>query len=255
MGAHWGQVDILNIGIDNLTRSEFLRRLQSGVVFTPNVDHLVRLQHDRHFYECYQQADWIICDSRILYFLSHLLPVPICESIPGSSFFPEFCHFHAKDDNTRIFILGGKEGIAQKAMENINNRIGRRIAVGALSPSFSINRNESRRIADVINQSDATVVLTGLGAPKQEKWIIAHRHLMPRVRIWLALGATIDFEAETLSRAPKAWRKLGMEWFYRFLHEPKRLFHRYFVDDMTFFWHFGRQLLHIYHNPWQENQT
>lgn len=65
----------------------------------------------------------------------------------------------------------------------------------------------------------------------------------------MALGATIDFEAGNVKRAPKIYQKLAMEWLYRFTREPKRLFHRYFVDDMKFFRYFGKQLLGIYKDP------
>ena len=69
--------------------------------------------------------------------------------------------------------------------------------------------------------------------------------------IWMALGATVDFEAGNVKRAPKWMQMLAMEWFYRFLMEPKRMFRRYFVDDVKFFWYFGRQLLGIYRNPFK----
>ena len=102
----------------------------------------------------------------------------------------------------------------------------------------------------MVNESGATVLLVGVGAPKQEKWIMKYKDMMPGVKLFMALGATIDFEAGTLKRAPEAWRKLGLEWLYRFLKEPKRLFKRYFIDDMKFFWYFGKQLLGVYKNPW-----
>ncbi len=75
---------------------------------------------------------------------------------------------------------------------------------------------------------------------------------MPNVDIWMALGATIDFEAGNVKRAPMIFQKLAMEWFYRFLMEPKRMFRRYFVDDVRFFWYFGKQLLGLYKNPFEE---
>ncbi len=68
----------------------------------------------------------------------------------------------------------------------------------------------------------------------------------------MALGATIDFEAGTLKRAPRFWQKVGMEWLYRFLKEPKRLFRRYFVDDIGFFRLFAKQLLGRYHDPFEK---
>lgn len=79
-----------------------------------------------------------------------------------------------------------------------------------------------------------------------------YRDKMPGVKVFMALGATIDFEAGTLKRAPKIWQKIGMEWLYRCMKEPKRLFKRYFVDDMQFFYYFGKQLLGIYKNPFRK---
>ena len=76
-----------------------------------------------------------------------------------------------------------------------------------------------------------------------------YRDRMPGVDIFMALGATIDFEAGTLKRAPIFWQKIGMEWLYRVLKEPKRLFKRYFIDDMQFFFYFMKQLLGMYKDP------
>lgn len=242
---------MLNIQIQRVRQEELLEQLHEGIVFTPNVDHLVKLQKDKAFHEAYQQADYIICDSRILFFFSKLLKHSIPETISGSTFFHEYCQCHKDDNEVKVFILGGKDGIAKKAKERINNSLDSNIIVGAHAPSFNIDEEESLGIAELINQTEANVVLVALGAPKQEKWIVHYKHLMPNVKIWMALGATVDYEAGTMKRAPKIWRSLGMEWFYRFLHEPRRLFKRYFIDDMQFFWFFGKQLLGVYRNPFE----
>ena len=244
-------IKILNSNILSLTQTDLLDQLQRGVLITPNLDHLVKLQHDREFYEVYRQAEWVVCDSKILYMLSKLLKHPLPEAIPGSSFFTAFYMFHKDDPDCRIFLLGAKEGIAQKAMERINEKVGRKIVVGAHSPSFGFEKNEREceALVDIVNKSGANVLLVGVGAPKQEKWIMKYRNQMPDVDLFMALGATIDFEAGTLKRAPRLWQKLGMEWLYRCLKEPRRLFKRYFVDDMQFFYYFAQQLLGIYKNP------
>lgn len=244
-------IKILNSNILSLTQTDLLNQLQRGVLITPNLDHLVKLQHDREFYEVYRQAEWVVCDSKILYMLSKLLKHPLPEAIPGSSFFTAFYMFHKDDPDCRIFLLGAKEGIAQKAMERINEKVGRKIVVGAHSPSFGFEKDEKecRELVDIVNRSGANVLLVGVGAPKQEKWIMKYRNQMPDVDVFMALGATIDFEAGTLKRAPLLWQKLGMEWFYRCLKEPRRLFKRYFVDDMQFFYYFAQQLLGIYKDP------
>ncbi len=244
---------ILNVEIDSISQKNLLKQLKKGVLVTPNVDQIVKMQSDIEYYQIVQKAEWIICDSKILYLCSKLLRTPLPEAIPGSSFFPAFYEYHKNDNNCKIFLLGAMDGVAQKAMEEINKKVGRRMVVGAYSPSYGFERKpeENERICQMINDSSANVVLVGVGCPKQEKWIEAHKAQMPNVNIWMALGATIDFEAGNVKRAPLIWRKLCLEWFYRFLQEPQRLFKRYFIVDMQFFWYFGKQLLGIYKNPFE----
>ncbi len=222
-------------------------------MITPNLDHLVQLQKDKEFYDLYQKAEWVVCDSRILYLVSKLLKHPIPQAIPGSSFFTAYYMYHKDDANCKIFLLGAAEGVAEKAKENINRKVGRNIVVGAHSPSYGFEKNEAecQELVRIVNESGANVLLVGVGAPKQEKWIMKYRDQMPGVDVFMGLGATIDFEAGTLKRAPKLWQKCGMEWLYRFFKEPKRLFKRYFVDDMKFFWFFTKQLLGIYQDPFK----
>ena len=245
------KIRTLNVDILDITSDELLDRLDEGVLVTPNIDHLVKLQHDRDFYRIYRRAEWVVCDSRVLSLLTRLSRRPIREAIPGSSFFTSYYMYHRNDPDCRIFLLGAAEGVADKAMARINAAVGRQIVVGAHSPSFGFENNdaECRAIVDIVNRSGANVVLVGVGAPKQEKWIDRWKGEMPGVKLWMALGATIDFEAGNIRRAPRAWQKMGMEWFYRFVCEPRRLFRRYFVDDPRFFYYYVRQLAGIYRDP------
>ena len=242
---------ILNIDILSLREYELLEMLHEGVVFTPNVDHLVRLQEDKQFYHAYQKADWIICDSVILQRISKLLRQPIVESIPGSTFFLDFCNYHRNDDDCRIFILGGKDGVPQKAMENVNRKFGRRMVVGAHSPSFSFMNDEAEngQLVRIIDESRATVLMVCATSPKQELWIARYKSFLSKVRLFMALGATVDFVAGTVKRCPVFLQRLGGEWFYRFLQEPKRMYRRYFIDDPKIFWYLFKQILGIYKNP------
>ena len=245
---------ILNIEVLPITKKALLQELNKGILITPNLDHLVKLQKDKEFYNIYQEADWVVCDSKILYLCSKCLKQPLPEAIPGSSFFTAFYEYHKDNPNCKIFLLGAMNGVARTAMKKINQKVGREIVVGAMSPSYGFEKKqeENEQIYKTINESGANVVLVGVGCPKQEKWIFAHKDKMPNVEIWMALGATIDFEAENIKRAPKIYQKLAMEWFYRFLKEPKRMFKRYFIDDLKFFWYFGKQLIGIYKNPFEK---
>lgn len=248
-------IKILNINILTISQKILLQNLNKGILITPNLDHLVKLQYDKEFYNIYQEAEWVVCDSKILYLCSKLLKRPLSEAIPGSSFFTAFYNYHKNNPNCKIFLLGAMDGVAQTAMNKINEKVGREIVVGAMSPSYGFEKKleENELIYKTINESGANVVLVGVGCPKQEKWIFAHKDKMPNVDIWMALGATIDFEAGNIKRAPIIYQKLAMEWFYRFLKEPKRMFKRYFVDDIKFFWYFGKQLMGTYKNPFEIN--
>lgn len=229
-------VRILNVEIDNLSKQEFLSKLSRGVVFTPNVDHLMKLQHDQEFMVAYQQADYRVCDSQVLMYASKFLGKPIKAKISGSDLFPMFCEHHKDNESTKIFLLGGAEGIAKQAQRRINDRIGRNIIVAAHSPSFGFEKNqqECQFIIDLINRSPANVLVVGVGAPKQEIWISRYRALLPKINIFLAVGAAIDFEAGNKPRAPKVMSDLGIEWLYRLLTEPRRLWKRYLIDDLPF---------------------
>lgn len=232
------QVEILNIAIDNISVSDFLAQLQQGVVFTPNVDHLMKLQKDEDFVKAYDKADFRVCDSQVLLMASKFLGRPIQAKISGSDLFPLFCEHHRHNENIKIFLLGGAEGVAAQAQTRINDRIGREIIVQSHSPSFGFEKNEDecQRILDMIRQSPANVLVVGVGAPKQEKWIAKYKDQLPSIDIFMAVGAAIDFEAGNKPRAPELISKLGLEWLYRLASEPKRLWKRYLLDDFPFLW-------------------
>lgn len=244
-------IKLLNVRIDNYTAEELLKNLHKGVLVTPNIDDIVKHQHNREFHLNASQAEYSICDSRVVQLMSRIMGKPLKEAIPGSSFFPMYCDYHAKNEDIKIFLLGAKDGVAEVAKEKINKRIGREIVVDTYSPPFGFEKSEEecQKIVELLRRSSANVVLVGLGNPKQTNFIFNYKDEVPNVNLWMALGATIDFEAGNVKRAPKIFQKLAMEWFYRFLKEPKRMFKRYFVDDMKFFWHFLKQLLGTYKNP------
>ena len=230
------KVRILNIDIDNISKSELLHKLNKGVVFTPNVDHLMKLQKDNEFLEAYSISDYNICDSQILIYASKFLGTPIKEKIAGSDFFPIFCKFHRHNQDIKIFLLGAAPGIAQKAQKIINKQIGRNIIVDSYSPSFGFEKNkkECQKIIDIVNSSGANVLVVGVGAPKQEKWIYHYRKQLPSINIFMGLGATIDFASGKIQRSPKWMSQVGLEWLFRLLCEPQRLWKRYLVDDIPF---------------------
>lgn len=244
------RIRILNVDIDNITQDELLKQLNKGVLVTPNVDDIMKHQRNIRFHHDASKAEFIVCDSKIVMLAAKFLGNPIKEAIPGSGFFPRFCDYH-KEDDTKIFLLGAKEGVGELARERINKRIGREIVVGTYSPPFGFERDEEEclHIVEVLRKSDANVVLVGLGNPKQTNWIYKYKDQLPNIDIFLALGATIDFEAGNIKRAPVLFQKLALEWMYRLMKEPKRMYKRYLIDDMPFFWLLIKQKMGKYNDP------
>lgn len=250
------RVQLLNIEIDSLSRFELLNRLKlGGVVFTPNLDHLSKLQSNPDFYYAYTGATYRVCDSQILFYASRFLGTPIKEKISGSDLLPSFCQFYRNDPSIKVFLLGGAPGVAKRARQRINAKVGRQMVVGTYSPSFGFEKNKAEcdQIVELINRSDANVVAVGLGAPKQELWISKHKPMLPKVTTFLAIGAALDFEAGTKKRAPKWMSQCGLEWLHRLGSEPKRLWRRYFLEDIPILWLIIQQKFNRYQAPFEVN--
>jgi len=233
----WPRSRLLNVWVDDLTMSELMDKLDRGMVFTLNPDHLYHLQRNAAFFSAYRKADFITSDSKYVYWALGWIGRRIQEKVSGSDIVPTFCHHHRNDPATKVFLLGAAPGIAQRALERINAREGRDIVVGALGPSMNFV-NDEVEIADAlrrINESGATVLIVGLGAPKQEIWMDRYRSAMPNVRVFMGVGATIDYEADAVVRAPRWMTRNGLEWLYRITTEPKRYWRRY-LRDVEFFW-------------------
>ena len=233
----WRRSRILNGWVDSLTVQEFVEELNEGVLFTLNPDHLYWLQRDPDFALAYRNATFVSSDSKYVYWALRFLGRAIKQKSSGSDIVPAYWRHHARNPAVKIFLLGAKPGIAQMAQDRINRLAGREIVVGSLGPSFNFVRDE-QEIADaidMINASGATCLIVGLGAPKQEVWINRHRSRMPGVRVYMGVGATIDYEAEAVRRAPSWMTRNGLEWVYRMATEPRRYWRRY-TRTLEFFW-------------------
>ena len=108
---------------------------------------------------------------------------------------------------------------------------------------------ECDEIINIINNTDATVLVVGIGAPRQEIWINTYRKKFRNINVFMALGATIDYEAGTLKRAPEWMSRNGIEWIFRLMQEPSRLWRRYLINDLQFPLYILRQRLGLYKPP------
>lgn len=170
-----------------------------------------------------------------LVWISKLKNTPIKEKVSGSDLFPRVCELAAKRKYS-LFLLGAAEGIADKAAKKLKDKYDELNIVGTYSPSYGFEKNEDEieKIIEMINKVKPDILAVGVGAPKQEKFIYNYRDKL-NVPISLAIGASLDFEAGNISRAPKWMQNIGLEWFYRLCMEPKRMFKRYIVDDLKIF--------------------
>ncbi len=241
----------LNTHVDNLTMEEaveeakrLVKRGGRSYVVTPNVDHIVKIEHDRLFREIYEGADLILTDGKPLIWMSRLLGTPIKEKISGSDYFPEVCKMAARE-GLSIFLLGAAEGVAKKAAVNLMKKYKHLKIAGVYSPSYTFE-NDVKEISDIIhkiNRARPDILCIGLGTPKQEKFYYKYKDVL-QVPLTLHIGATIDFEAGVVKRAPKWISYAGMEWLYRLLKEPRRLYRRYLLDDLEIFpifWKYRKQ--------------
>lgn len=236
-GSGHARPRMLNVWVDDLSLEQLLAQLDDGIVFTLNPDHLFHLQRNEAFFRAYRQADYITSDSKYVYWGLGWLRRPIQEKVSGSDLVPAFCAHHARPGGHRVFLLGAAPGIARTAMERINRRVGCEVVVGAHSPSMSFvdDAAEIDEVIEIVNASGADTLIVGLGAPKQEIWITEHRERMPNVRVFMGVGATIDYEADAVRRAPRWMTTRGLEWVYRMATEPGRYWRRY-ARDMEYFW-------------------
>ena len=236
------RMKFLNTYLDNITMKEaveyideMIKTQKKGYIVTPNVDFIVRLESDKYFQRIVEHADLIVADGKPLLWIGKKLGTPIKEKISGSDLSPQV-FTRAAEKGYSIFLLGGKKGVAEKAKVNMESKYKGIQIVGTYSPPFGFEKNadEIDYINNMINAVKPDILLVCLGSPKQETFIYQNNNKYDAI-VSLAVGATIDFEAGNIKRAPKWISNIGMEWFYRFCKELKRLFKRYFIDDMKIF--------------------
>ncbi len=236
------RMKFMNTEINNLTMTEALIKMDELIrdnkcsyVVTPNVDHLVQLECGGELNEVYKHADLILTDGKPLIWISKWYGTPIKEKISGSDLFPQLCAL-AAEKNYKMFFLGAAEGVAAKAAENLEKRFKGLQVVGTYSPPFGFEKDEIEiaKIKKMITDVVPHILIVGLGCPKQELFILHYKDELG-VPLSLGLGASLDFEAGNIKRAPKWMANHGLEWLYRILQDPKRLAKRYLVNDRKIF--------------------
>jgi N-acetylglucosaminyldiphosphoundecaprenol N-acetyl-beta-D-mannosaminyltransferase len=215
-----------------------VERKKGGRVFTPNVDHVVMAEHDERFAAAYSRADLSLADGLPLVAASGLLGVRLPERVSGSDLVVPLMERAAARDLS-VYFLGGAPGVAEKARQKLLEQLPTLRVVGVDAPMINVDGTPEERamrlksVTDPIRAAKPDLVLVALGAPKQELFIdqVADE-LAPSV--FLGIGASLDFIAGTVQRAPPWARKVGLEWAHRLVHDPVRLWRRYVIRDSEY---------------------
>ena len=204
-------------------------------VCTGNLDHLVTLERDPEFRAIYAQSDLTLADGKPVVLLSHLAGgEPLRERVTGSDLFWELARASSVT-GLRLFFLGGAECAADAAKDAVLRRYPAAVVCGTYCPPREVFRTEAEqaRIREQVRAAEADILFVGFGAPKQEKWIAANKDLLG-VPVCIGVGGSFEMAAGLVRRAPVWMQNAGLEWAYRFLQEPTRLWQRYFVRDLPF---------------------
>lgn len=230
---------LLNTFINNVTMSETVEAIEQMIaadkksyVVAINVDVVMKIEADPYLKKIVDDADMVLVDGKPLVWISKLHEKPLKAKISGSDLVPLLCEISAKKGYS-IFIIGGKDGIAAQARQRLEQKLpGSRIA-GTYAPPFGFENDQEEldKINRMISEAHPDLLIACFGCPKQEKWIYENIEKYD-AKVSVCAGATVDFLAGNVKRAPKWMSEHGLEWFYRFLQEPRRMFRRYFVDDM-----------------------
>jgi N-acetylglucosaminyldiphosphoundecaprenol N-acetyl-beta-D-mannosaminyltransferase len=207
-----------------------------ALVCTGNLDHLVTLQQDSEFRAAYQEADLVLADGMPIVWISRLGRGPgLKERVAGSDLFWELAR-ESQQSGLRLFFLGGSPGSAQRAADAVQLRYPAARVCGIYCPPFETfnTKQEQERIRTLIQAARPDVLMVGLGAPKQEKWILAHRERLG-VPVSIGVGGSFEMAGGVISRAPRWMQRVGLEWVHRLLQEPGRMWKRYICRDLPLF--------------------
>ncbi|MFB9733370.1 WecB/TagA/CpsF family glycosyltransferase [Ornithinimicrobium kibberense] len=211
-----------------------LRQGRGGWLVTPNIDILQR-SRDATLRELVNSANLVVCDGMPVIWAARLAGTPLPERVTGSSLIWTLTAGAAREGH-RVFLLGAADGVAELAAHQLNARHpGAEVVVGVYSPPLGFERSAEQMalLTERLHGAHPAIVFCGFGFPKQERLIQGILEEFPGV--WfVGCGGAIDMAAERIPRAPTLLQRVGLEWAYRLVREPRRLARRYLLDDLPF---------------------
>lgn len=218
------RTDILGVGFDDLTVEEAAERAaaflkEEGVryVVTPNPELVDRARREEPYRAALNGADLVLPDGIGVVYAAKLLGRPLKGRCPGIDFAARLMESMARDGK-RLYLLGAKPGVAETAAARLEARYPGLVVCGTHDGYFQ----EDGPVVEEIRNSGADAVFVCLGAPKQEYWMVKNGPATG-AKLLAGLGGSLDVFAGVVERAPENWQKLGLEWLYRLLREPRRI--------------------------------
>ena len=221
-------VDILGIKFENIRKSDAEKRITDALerrnymsIFTPNPDIVLGTYGSAELTKLINSAELTVPDGIGIILASRLLGAPLPERIAGIDL-GEFILKQADYRGLRIFLLGGKQGVAQRAEKKITEKYPHLTVCGTHHGYFDKDGMENERIVEKIRILSPDVLFVCFGFPEQERWIESNHSAIPSLKICAGLGGSIDVWAGDTRRAPKAIQSIGAEWLWRMVLQPKR---------------------------------
>lgn len=228
------KLNIMDVRIDNKTMNETmdiikkkLDKNEQYIIYTPNTEIIMMCQNDEEFLDLMNKSDINVPDGIGLIYASRIKKHPLKEKVAGYDLSINLLKL-ADEQGLKLFVVGGKPGVAEAAMKNVHEKYPNIKIVGAQHGYFKgthlgINGHEEElKVLEDINMAEPHILFVGFGAKKQEQWIEYNKDKI-NAKIIIGNGGTLDGLAGNVKRAPDIFIKLGLEWFYRLMKEPKRI--------------------------------
>jgi len=236
------KINIMQIGNAIKCIENFIEEGGNHYICLCNVDVLVKCQKDKDFFNVVNNADLILPDGMPLVWGAKLSGFKHAKRIDGPSLMLAVCERSCKKKLSH-FLYGGKKGQPELLSKKLSERYPGIKVSGCYSPPFRpLDSSEDKYIVEMINNSNADILWVGLGAPKQERWMSDHVGKI-NVPVMIGVGAAFDFNSGNKKRAPQWMQCIGLEWLFRLMQEPNRLWRRYILGNTYFILYFLLQIL------------
>jgi N-acetylglucosaminyldiphosphoundecaprenol N-acetyl-beta-D-mannosaminyltransferase len=231
-------VELMGCRVDNLSMEETLQTIEGFIAsgrphqhVVVNVDKLVKARRDAQLRRIINECDLVNADGMPVVWASRLLGRPLKERVAGVDLFEALLQRSAQK-GWRVFLLGAREEIVARVRELSVHRYPGLVIAGHRHGYWS-GEQEEAAIADEIRAARTDILFVAISSPKKEHFLDRWQERM-KVPFAMGVGGSFDVVAGHVKRAPRWMQRSGLEWFYRFLQEPRRMFRRYFIDDMAF---------------------